>query len=688
MLLSMSLSRILEAFLPILCFGATLIHFLHLHFVPVRVVEFSLSPEGMRFYKVQWQESWLPEHHLLLQYQNLIELFWRNRSNGLSAGSGESQLPNCKPVTPHNMTETESVLNCNTKKDHNDSVTINPSSNQSFLNALQTDDHVTSSGDPYIIDESLQKETFAKSEDDKSKYIYEEQQQPHTQQQQSISDSSINSSKKTHVVGDKSVLLDLYLKVTDSSTTDSQIINNEIEGTEEIDMRYKTNELTKVISQSVKKKTTTLQLEGFELTNIENTSVTEEELRNKAIEVLHSFTKKRVRCSNASSQLPHTCFFCTKILSSRKKLREHQFSIHLKNVGEFICNICQQRFAFRRKLKAHMITHSDHRNFVCNICGLTCKRRTHLHTHMQTHEQKRNYRCDVCHKNFKVQAELKMHCLDEHKNQISKCNICKHTLQTAFSVYIHSMRHSGTRDHICQVCAASFKSKHHLTAHQKTHDAQTKKIKCPECDLEFPDKKHFRKHLELSHKEIALNYRYDYICTICNKDFAYKGRLDEHIKIHAEETEEERNISAKNARRKKVESLSEEAFKELSNKVERIVNSETGEVKLKCKLCQRKEFRLISTMEKHLANHNSGLNISRHSFQCEICKKSFSSNARLLRHNVVHQSTQKSNNIYQCRNCKVIFKCKSCLQTHLKKCSNQMTKGAGKREANFRQKKN
>ena len=240
----------------------------------------------MRFYKVQWQESWLPEHHLLLQYQNLIELFWRNRSNGLSAGSGESQLPNCKPVTPHNMTETESVLNCNTKKDHNDSVTINPSSNQYFLNALQTADHVTSSGDPYIIDESLQKETFAKSEDDKSKYIYEEQQQPHTQQQQSISDSSINSSKKTHVVGDKSVLLDLYLKVTDSSTTDSQIINNEIEGTEEIDMRYKTNELTKVISQSVKKKTTTLQLEGFELTNIENTSVTEEELRNKAIEVL------------------------------------------------------------------------------------------------------------------------------------------------------------------------------------------------------------------------------------------------------------------------------------------------------------------------------------------------------------------------------------------------------------------
>ena len=186
------------------------------------------------------------------------------------------------------------------------------------------------------------------------------------------------------------------------------------------------NELTKVMSPRFKKnKQSSIQLEGFELANIENPTATEEELRQQAREVLSSFRRKRVRFPNGSSKLPQTCFFCTKILSNRKKLREHQFSVHFKNVGEFLCGICQQRFIFRRQLKAHMITHSDNRNYVCKLCGLTCKRRSHLHKHMDTHQKERNYRCDVCHKNFKVQAELKEHCLQEHKSQVSKCNVCK-----------------------------------------------------------------------------------------------------------------------------------------------------------------------------------------------------------------------------------------------------------------------
>jgi hypothetical protein len=271
-----------------------------------------------------------------------------------------------------------------------------------------------------------------------------------------------------------------------------------------------------------KANSTVMQLEGFDLVNIENNMVSMEELAAQARETLSSFRRKRVRFPNGSSKLPQECFFCLKKLSNRKKLREHQFSVHFKNVGEFMCGICKQRFVFGRQLKAHMLVHSDNRNFQCNICGLTCKRRSHLHKHMDTHSKERNYRCDVCHKNFKVQAELKEHCFADHKSQVSQCNVCKQTLHTPFSVYIHSMRHSGTRDHLCETCGATFKRKQHLIAHSNIHSETKEKMKCPECDKEVPDRKYLRKHLEQFHKELAANYRYEYICEICDKDFAYK----------------------------------------------------------------------------------------------------------------------------------------------------------------------
>lgn len=276
---------------------------------------------------------------------------------------------------------------------------------------------------------------------------------------------------------------------------------------------------------AAKKKKHCIQMEGFDLVNIENFEVSEEEMKQHAIEILNSFKRKRLRFPNGTSKLPQKCYFCLRVIANRKKLREHQFSTHFKNVGEFVCPICSQRFVFKRQLKEHLITHSDVRSFQCEICGLTCKRRSHLHKHMDTHKKERNYRCDVCHQNFKVQADLKAHCFADHQNQIMKCNVCKQTLHTANSVYLHSMRHSGTRDHLCNVCGARFKRKQHLIAHVTIHESEKEMFQCPSCEKVFTDKKNLRKHLEFNHKDIAENFKYDYTCEICDKDFAYKVRI-------------------------------------------------------------------------------------------------------------------------------------------------------------------
>lgn len=483
---------------------------------------------------MQWQETWLPEH-LLLQYQNLIEMFWRNQSE-LASSTCENEQSSSSTPTSDVVKNVKDVGESFLTTLQTESVSLEPRISQETIqtNAI-TSVIEKSMSDPHVVQSNelnlgkQQEQDFIKHDLVKHpEFIKQEmvKQQDFSKQEfeiivrQSTEQNNSNQQMETDVSNPITIEYnDVVLNLPNTQIT----MDVPLESVNNIMHIPGHNELTKVISPKFKKnKATSLQLEGFELANIENPTATEDELRQQAREVLSSFRRKRVRFPNGSSKLPQTCFFCTKVLSNRKKLREHQFSIHFKNVGEFLCGICQQRFIFRRQLKAHMITHSDNRNYVCKLCGLTCKRRSHLHKHMDTHQKERNYRCDVCHKNFKVQAELKEHCLTEHKNQISKCNVCKQTLHTAYSVYIHSMRHSGTRDHVCPTCGSSFKRKQHLIAHKKVHENATENIKCPACDKEFPEKKYFRKHLEQCHKELAPTYRYDYICSICNKDFAYK----------------------------------------------------------------------------------------------------------------------------------------------------------------------
>ena len=670
--------------------------FSQVQFVPERIVQFSVSPEGIRFYKVEWQDTWLSEHHLM-QYQNLIEIFWRSQNE-------QSSAP-CAPHSNNNGQQQSSLLP--------DVPSLIEKSLSKQIPTFETFDANTSINPP-VVDNTITEqrenlnnlniESLDRNVIQHTKHTSPQKTQNLRQQfkqdPQIIHNAignAINPNKKAVVAvcSDTGSILNLPNQLPNDTASAYQVPDDEAS-------KYHSNEteLTKVVSQVKKSKYMSIQLEGFELVNIENTSATEEEIKFEALELLRSFSKRRPRGPIGTAKQPQGCFFCNKIIANRKSLRKHHLRIHFKNAGEFTCNFCPKRFMFRAQLEEHMITHSDNRNFACKFCSFTCKRRGHLHEHMMKHKKECNYRCDVCHKNFKVQADLKEHCLNEHKNQVNKCNVCKQTLQTAFSVYVHSMRHSGTREHTCEVCKATFKSKHHLTTHMKKHKTKTEIFNCPACENEFPDTRALQRHIQLSHEELADKYRYEYICTICDKDFAAKGWLDKHMKIHEEETEEEKKsyskYTVKDGKRKKsgkVETMSEEALSEISDKIEKITNPETGEVKLSCKLCEsRREFKLISSMENHLEDHKNGFKFryGKKVKEDAIKPKKEKDTSALADTPKVKRQRKKSVTTHipakpalQCSVCKSSFKSKSVLQVHMKKCKS-LNKGASKRKATLK----
>ena len=174
--------------------------------------------------------------------------------------------------------------------------------------------------------------------------------------------------------------------------------------------------------------------------------------------------------------------------------------------------------------------------------------------------------------------------------------------------------------------------------------------------------------------------------------FRKQGRLDEHMKLHENETESERLARQ---RKKKVDSLSDDVIEQMKDRYERVIDPKNGEIRMKCKHCTSREFRMISSLERHEQDHKAGKVTvkSPGSYPCEICNKSFNSKGRLREHTELnHQETKDGNKEIiarkvnpQCKKCNKSFKWKSCLQAHMKKCTVVPSKkGANKRKATLK----
>ena len=155
------------------------------------------------------------------------------------------------------------------------------------------------------------------------------------------------------------------------------------------------------------------------------------------------------------------------------------------------------------------------------------------------------------------------------------------------------------------------------------------------------------------------------------------------MKAHENETDHERFTRG---RKKRVESLSEEALSQISDQAIKCIDPKTQEVKLRCKLCRKREFRMISSFEKHVQDHKAGrIKIEKEassSFDCELCDKSFSSGKQLARHKLVHSAKVNTNHV--CSKCNQSFRWKSFLHAHAKRCT--ANKGAEKRKARLKAK--
>lgn len=160
--------------------------------------------------------------------------------------------------------------------------------------------------------------------------------------------------------------------------------------------------------------------------------------------------------------------------------------------------------------------------------------------------------------------------------------------------------------------------------------------KCPCCDKDFAKKGQLTQHM-LSHP----NYK-SYICELCGNGFKTIQELNSHMRKHTGEKKFKCGVCD-------VFLVSRSSFRSH-------MLTHTGERPYPCKLCD-KEFRQTSSLRKHLISiHNQG----EKPHLCTTCGKRFSTIYHLRIHSNVHTGARP----YQCQYCESTFSQPSALKAH------------------------
>jgi len=136
--------------------------------------------------------------------------------------------------------------------------------------------------------------------------------------------------------------------------------------------------------------------------------------------------------------------------------------------------------------------------------------------------------CKYCEKVFDCAAELSEHITSQHR-----CSECLHEFKQTSNLRKHvRIHHNDERTHECPVCRKGFAFrsalKDHIRIHEDFPDDQPT-YACDKCSKVFSRISGLRRHSKVDHSDVLA-----YKCTQCDKRYAYRCNLNNHMTTHSE----------------------------------------------------------------------------------------------------------------------------------------------------------
>ncbi|GAB6023771.1 hypothetical protein CHUAL_008524 [Chamberlinius hualienensis] len=217
------------------------------------------------------------------------------------------------------------------------------------------------------------------------------------------------------------------------------------------------------------------------------------------------------------------CTECEHIAINKKELITH-WKLNHKLMAEtkFKCELCD--FATNRHilLKRHVRNHhSTDRPFACDQCDYRGTSRNNLKIHQEVHQEK-TFDCEICDKKFRSKNYLRKH-LRVHQAETYTCPICH--LPLKLKSYLK--KHLENVHHRTPIEIPSSAS---ATKLMPFNTYTVKKIKCPLCDYNVPQKRFLINHLAIKHQVDEQLKRIEPSLSCADCDF--KCHVQSQLSIH------------------------------------------------------------------------------------------------------------------------------------------------------------
>lgn len=212
---------------------------------------------------------------------------------------------------------------------------------------------------------------------------------------------------------------------------------------------------------------------------------------------------------------------CTKTLLEALLLRPREE----KTVEQKIlhCAFCNKSYQSKRALRRHIQTIHEERYYLCEACG---KRFSEESTHKSC-KYSDNSRCKICNKLMANPTSLRVHMRTQHQARRFLCETCGKLFPELRRMRHHMRIHTGEKPYSCEECGKKFRFRTAVTSHMTVHTKQRRFV-CELCDKNYAQRMGLMMHVLAVHSEER-----PFACNICPWRFISKGRLKDHLKVHA-----------------------------------------------------------------------------------------------------------------------------------------------------------
>ena len=366
---------------------------------------------------------------------------------------------------------------------------------------------------------------------------------------------------------------------------------------------------------------------------------------SKSEKIKRSHNKHYQMIENEEGVKSFQCIYCPKTYSTRDAFHTHYCRFHKEKTLK--CDKCDEKFSIISILKMHqmkcdgninqkvtrqknykIITSEDGEKFQCLKCPEQFLEKLEFLRHNTKHKRKK-HKCDLCTKLFWNKSSLQIHTrICDGVFKPTRKFIKKSSDQEIKYIIVTS---EEGKKYQCLKCSDLLLSRVAFHSHKKKHQ---EKFKCDKCSKKFRSKMDCENHCMMCDGIVRgrLNYVLKkqgegkiYECKQCKKTFPYRLYFNDHF----------------------VKSHPEECFK--CDKCPKLFPTSL-KLKIHSGKCTR-NYKIIHGTEGNL-------------YQCNKCNRTFSNKSSFFSHFSKEHQEKK----LKCEKCYKMFRYKSLLEIHVKKC--------------------